>query len=67
MSATVEIQTIEGGRLEWVGIFRAIGGDEIKAAIALGEKIIAGFHGEGSPALRIVDKDGTDIGGWDAR
>lgn len=67
MSAIIEIQTIEGGRIEWVGIMRS---SDDKSAIEWGDALLAGFHNRGlgnlKPALRITDWRGVVIGAWQA-
>jgi hypothetical protein len=68
--AVIEIQTIEGGRLTWVGIYR----DSNEArAIGWGNTLINGFarsHEHHEPNLRILDKPASEggivIGAWQA-
>lgn len=60
MSTVIEIQTIEGGRLEWV----AICSDSNKErAIEWGDRLLMGVHPK--PFLRVTDGlRGAVIGAW---
>lgn len=63
MSTVIEIQTIEGGRLEWVAICSDSNQDR---AIEWGEALLRGM-GEFKPALRVTDGlRGPVIGAWQA-
>lgn len=64
--AAIEIQTNEGGRLEWVTIATDTNQDRL---IEWGDRLLAGFHrGDIKPNIRILDKEahrgGVVIGAW---
>lgn len=61
--AVIEIQTIEGGRLEWVGIMSA---SRFEDAIAWGDAMHLARYPKGmKPNLRILDRPhGKVIGAW---
>ena len=69
--AVIEIQTMEGGRLEWVAVFMSTDAD---IALRWGNQLIHGFETaprsmQGlKPSLRILDKEmhrgGKVIGSW---
>lgn len=63
--AVVEIQTIEGGRLEWVGIMTA---SETEDAVRWGDAMMLARYPWGmKPKLRLLDRPhGTVIGAWQA-
>lgn len=63
--AIVEIQTIEGGRLEWVAIYRD---SNTERACRWGDQLLSGFRPrEPKPFLRILDGPlGKVIGAWQA-
>ena len=63
MSTVVEIQTIEGGRLEWVAI---MSDTNQTRAIEWGEKLLRGM-GDFKPNLRVTDGlHGPVTGAWQA-
>lgn len=58
----IEIQTIEGGRLEWVGIYSDSNSDR---AIRWGDSLLRGTSPR--PSLRILDgRLGKVVGAWQA-
>jgi hypothetical protein len=58
--AVIEIQTIEGGRLEWVAIYRDT---DAARAIEWGDKLL--LIARPKPNLRILDRQlGRVIGAW---
>lgn len=64
--AVIEIQTIEGGRLEWVAIAADTNQERL---IDWGHRLLAGFHrNDLKPSIRILDKEahrgGVVIGAW---
>lgn len=66
--AVIEIATIEGGRLGWVGIYSDT---DTNRAIRWGDQMMSGFRaGELKPGIRILDKRACDggkvIGAWQA-
>lgn len=70
MTAIIEIQTIEGGRLEWVSIFSSTSDVD---AVRWGDTLLEGFGsrwagrvGNFKPNLRVTDSKGNVIGAWQA-
>jgi hypothetical protein len=60
--AVIEIQTIEGGRLEWVAIYQD---SNASRAIEWGDKLLWTVHPK--PSLRILERlHGKVIGAWQA-
>ena len=60
----LEIQTIEGRRLEWIGIFSSTKDEDV---IDYGHALLSGFTGHRSvlrPALRVVNRKGEVLGAW---
>lgn len=67
-SVNVEIQTIEGGRLEWVGVAHFAGNKAVELACRWGDILHSGFNQSPAfmkPNLRLVSsKDGKVLGAW---
>ncbi|WP_447948255.1 hypothetical protein [Microbacterium maritypicum] len=69
--AVIEIETIEGGRMKWVGIYRDT---DSARAVRWGDTLLNGFaHSDEHPEpnLRLLDKAAVDggvvIGSWQAK
>ena len=60
--AVIEIQTIEGGRLEWVAIYSDT---DTERAVRWGDRLVAGFVRPDRPNIRILNRlHGEVIGAW---
>jgi hypothetical protein len=58
----IEIQTIEGGRLEWVAIYSD---SDPERAIRWGDRLVGGMVRPARPNIRILNRlHGEVIGAW---
>lgn len=67
--AELQIATIHSKPIDWVTIctFSTSNGNAHAKAVIYGSALRGGFFGSKltPPNLRILDKDGKDIGGWE--